>query len=92
MPIISKDVWITKQGHQIEIKLMASSHLLATIHFIENSRFSRSAECALRGGNEEDIALYLEWPIQYESLIAEAVRRGLIYRPVEGIVKSKKVH
>jgi len=94
MPIISKDVWITREGKQMEIKTMASSHLLATIHFIERNRFMNAAECYQEESlNHPDkmqvVQYYLEWPIQYETLIAEAQRRGLITRGVEGLVKSK---
>lgn len=89
MPIISKDVWITREGVQMEIKTMASSHLLAAIHFIERNRFMNAAE-TYSEGMVDATNYYLQWPIQYETLIAEAQRRGLIYRMVEGIVKSKK--
>ena len=94
MPLISKDVWITREGQQIEISLMASSHLLATIHFIERSRFMNAAEVYTEKQLGEDrlnaVNYYLQWPVQYESLITEAQRRGLIYRHVEGIVKRGK--
>lgn len=94
MPIISKDVWITREGKQMEIKEMASSHLLSTIHFIERSRFSQSMEVyqqAQQDGSDWSDALnyYMNWPIQYEALIAEAQRRNLIFRNVEGLVKSR---
>lgn len=83
-PIISKDVWITREGQQIEIKHMASSHLLATIHFIERSRFMNAAEVYSEQqlGDERlnAVEYYLQFPIQYETLIEEAVRRKLIYR------------
>lgn len=95
MPIISKDVWITREGRQMEIKTMASSHLLSAIHFIERNRFMNAAECYHEENlNHPDkmqaVQYYLEWPIQYETMIAEAQRRGLIFRAVEGLVKSKK--
>lgn len=93
MPIISKDVWITREGEQIDIKEMASSHLLATIHFIERSRFMNAAEVYSESQLGEDrlnaVNYYLQWPVQYESLVAEAQRRHLIYREVEGIVKKR---
>lgn len=94
MPIISKDIWITREGHQREIKSMASSHLLATIHFIERNRFMNAAECffedQLGDIRLEATEYYLQWPIQYERLIEEAQRRGLIYRNIKGIVKRRK--
>lgn len=89
MPIISKDIWITREGHQIEVTGMASSHLLATIHFIERNRFMNAAE-TYSEGMMDATEYYLQWPIQYECMIAEAQRRGLIFRNVEGIVKSRK--
>lgn len=88
MPIISKDVWITKEGQQIEIHKMASSHLLSTIHYIERRRYISVTDAAMKEALDPDtdfdsptIQYYLEWPIQYETLINEAVRRNLIYRP-----------
>jgi hypothetical protein len=93
MPTISRDIWITREGKEIEIRMMASSHLLATIHFIERSRFMNAAEVYSEQqlGDERLNAMnyYLQWPVQYESLIAEAQRRQLIYRHMEGLVKSK---
>lgn len=94
MPIISTDVWITREGQEIEIKHMASSHLLATIHFIERSRFMNAAEVYGEQQLGDDrlaaVNYYLQWPLQYETLIAEAQRRNLIYRKVEGLVKAKR--
>ena len=94
MPIISKDVWITAEGRQMEIATMASSHLLAAIHMIERRRFMNAAETyGEMNLNKEDrlemTQYYLQWPIQYETMIAEAQRRGLITRGVEGLVKKK---
>lgn len=95
MPTISRDVWITKEGVQIEIERMASAHLLATIHLIERSRFTRAHDYAFNSNFEvhaDDtiLAHYMEWPLQYDTLIAEAQRRGLLNRGVEGIEKSKR--
>jgi len=72
---------------------MASSHLLSTIHFIERNRFLAAAEVyherAFDKETRNEMAnYYLQWPIQYETLIAEAQRRGLITRGVEGLVKT----
>lgn len=93
MPIISKDVWITREGKQMEIRTMASSHLLATIHFIERNRFMNAAETytdqQLGNVDMDAVNYYLQWPIQYETLIEEAQRRHLIYRKAEGLVKRK---
>lgn len=84
MPIISTNVWTTKEGQQIEINRMPSSHLLATIHFIERRRFEACFEVyqeTVNNGNIEGmLEYYSQWPIQYETLIAEAQRRGLIIR------------
>ncbi len=84
MPIISKDVWIDRDGKQIEIRHMASSHLLATIHFIERNRFMNAAEVytdqQLGEHRLNAVNYYLAWPLQYEELILEAQRRHLIYR------------
>jgi len=96
MPIISKDVWITREGQQIEIRTMASSHLLATIHFIERSRFMNAAEVysETQLGNDRLNAVnyYLQWPIQYEELVLEAQRRHLIYRgPVAEVASDGPV-
>jgi hypothetical protein len=92
MPIISPDVWITREGKQMEIKDMASSHLLAAIHFIERNRFTNAAEVYSEESlNHPDkmemVHYYLEWPIQYDTMIAEAQRRKLIHRGMEGLVK-----
>lgn len=87
-PIISKDVWITREGVQMEVKDMASSHLLATIHFIERNRFMNAAETYIEG-MKDATEYYLQWPIQYETMITEAQRRGLIFRNTPGLVKSK---
>lgn len=85
MPIISKDIWITREGEQIEIRHMASSHLLATIHFIERSRFMNAAEVyseqQLGSERLNAVNYYLQFPIQYETLVEEAVRRHLLLRP-----------
>lgn len=95
MPIISKDVWITKEGQEMEIRQMASSHLLATIHFIERNRMTNVNEVYNESQLGEDrlnaVNYYLEWPIQYESLVVEAQRRHLIYRNVEGVAIIKKL-
>jgi hypothetical protein len=84
MPIISKDVWITKEGQEIEIRHMASHHLLATIHFIERNRLMNAAEVYgdqnLGDARLAAVEYYLEWPIQYETLVNEAIRRHLLYR------------
>jgi hypothetical protein len=100
MPTTSKDVWTTREGQEIEIRNMASSHLLATIHLIERNRFTNAVDAAMRepqNMNEqvwEDHTLqyYLQWPVQYESLVAEAQRRGLIHRGVAGlkVLKGRK--
>jgi hypothetical protein len=95
MPIISPDVWITREGKEMEIKTMASSHLLSTIHFIERNRFTQGLEIFTQRENDglnwdDALSYYLQWPIQYDTLIAEAQRRGLITRGVEGLVKKKK--
>lgn len=94
MPIISKDIWITKEGKQMEIATMASSHLLSAIHFIERNRFMNAAETYgdmnfSQKDRHEMTEYYLQWPVQYEVMIAEAQRRGLITRGVEGLVKKK---
>jgi len=84
MPIISKDVWITREGQQLEIRTMSSSHLLATIHWIERNRFMNAAEVYHESQLGEHrlaaVQYYLGWPIQYETLIEEAQRRKLLYR------------
>jgi hypothetical protein len=95
MPIISKDVWITREGEQIEVRKMASSHLLSTIHFIERGRFQQGLEIFTQSQEDgsdwtDAMKYYLQWPIQYEALIAEAQRRNLLSRNVEGIVKVGK--
>ena len=96
MPVISPEIWITREGQQIEIKAMASSHLLSTIHFIERNRFTNVAEiasdCELLGRETalEAAEYYAQWPIQYENLVTEAQRRNLIWRNVPGLVVRKK--
>lgn len=84
-----KDVWITREGERVEIKKMASRHLLSTIHFIERNRFDNAVECAARESENPDVEdlsqsaplqYYLQWPEQYEEMIKEAVRRKLIER------------
>jgi hypothetical protein len=94
MPTISKDIWITREGEQIEIKHMASSHLLATIHFIERSRFMNAAEVYSEQQLGEDrltaVNYYLQWPVQYDSLVVEAQRRGLIRADEEIPTSTRK--
>ena len=84
MPIISKDVWITREGQQMEIRHMASHHLLAAIHMIERNRLMNAAEVygeqQLGDARLAAVEYYLEWPIQYETLVNEAIRRNLLYR------------
>lgn len=95
MPIIAKDIWITREGKQLEIRTMASSHLLSTIHFIERNRFMNAAEIygdgILDDTDKDALNYYLQWPIQYESLIKEAQRRNLIYsEPTQKKLEGKK--
>jgi|SRR5215203_7168200 len=95
MPIISPQVWITKEGQQIEIAKMASSHLLSTIHFIERNRFNNVLEvydnANKLGQDVMDMAnYYAKWPIQYEVLVKEAQRRNLIAR-CEPVNTSKAI-
>lgn len=76
-------LWITKEGEKIEISKMASSHLLATIHYIERNRFTNAIEVATRGNvdlNDPILDYYMRWHPQYAELVAEAQRRGLINR------------
>ena len=79
-------VWTTKEGQRIPIREMASSHLLSTIHFLERARFTNAVECARREPNTDPnsatMQYYLQWPEQYEALVAEAHRRNLISRGV----------
>jgi|GraSoiStandDraft_4_1057263.scaffolds.fasta_scaffold00110_53 hypothetical protein len=92
MPIIACDIWITREGQEIEIKKMPSSHLLATIHFIERRRFEACfevyQETVNNGKIEGMLEYYSQWPIQYETLIKEAQRRGLIFRQQESPTKE----
>jgi hypothetical protein len=82
-----EDVWTTREGQDIPVKNMASAHLLSAIHLIERSRYQKATDAAMRQAvdplSEEMVSYYLQWPTQYYSLVTEAVRRGLIYRPVE---------
>lgn len=94
-PVISPEIWITREGQHLEIKKMASSHLLSTIHFIERSRFNNVLEVytdAIRNeiNMDDAVTYYAQWPIQYENLVKEAQRRNLLWRNVPGIVKAKK--
>jgi hypothetical protein len=83
-------IWVTKDGITINIRDMASSHLLNTIHMIERNRFTQATEAAMREAQNpttdaydwehSPVQYYLQWPIQYEQLIAEAQRRHLIAR------------
>lgn len=86
------NVWRTAEGVDIPVSKMASSHLLAAIHLIERGRYQRVTDAAMRQGeeplNDELVGFYLEWPIQYEALIKEAVYRNLIYRPIENAAPS----
>lgn len=94
-----KDTWVTKEGQYLDIKVMASSHLLATIHYIERNRFTNSVDCAMRQfqnveeseGDSLDVEYYLQWPVQYEALVVEAQRRSLINRAAPEIVKTSKL-
>jgi hypothetical protein len=83
-PIIARDIWITREGHQVKIDKMPSSHLLATIHFIERRRFEACFEVyqdtVNNGPVEGMLEYYSQFPVQYETLIEEAQRRGLIHR------------
>jgi hypothetical protein len=90
-PIISPDVWITREGQEMEITKMPSSHLLATIHLIERRRFESCFEVyqdSLNNGVTPGMLdYYSKWPIQYETLIKEAQRRNLIFRNLPGLIK-----
>jgi len=87
MPIISPEVWITREGVHMEIKKMPSSHLLAAIHFIERSRFYACFEVfqdlVNNGPIEGAMEYYSRWPIQYANLVKEAEHRNLIHRSQE---------
>lgn len=84
MPLIAKDIWTTREGVQVEIKRMPSSHLLSTIHFIERRRYDACfevyQETVNNGPVEGMLEYYSQFPVQYETLIVEAQRRGLIAR------------
>jgi hypothetical protein len=87
------EIWTTREGSRIAIRDMASSHLLSTIHYIERNRFMNSVEVQMRdrtAHTDELTNLYLQWPPQYDFLIAEAQRRGLIQRGIEGLVKRTR--
>jgi hypothetical protein len=88
-PTLDPNVWITRTGDAVEIKQMASSHLLSTIHFIEKNRFLNALE-TFEEGMMDATEYYLRWPPQYEVMIAEAQRRNLIFRNTPGLVKSKR--
>lgn len=88
MPNVVKHTvyWVTKEGRQIPISSMPSSHLLNTIHFIERSRFQQLADIAIReipehpSDQDEMIQFYSDWPEKYQDLLAEAEKRKLIKR------------
>lgn len=92
---MANDTWITREGKSIKIKEMASSHLLSAIHWIERNRFTQSLEVygqAKSDGLDWSDALeyYMQWPDAYESMIAEAQRRNLLFRFVSiGSTNSK---
>ena len=93
---VRKPTWTTKDGEEIEIAFMSSSHLLATIHFIERNRFVNAAEVYGYRFNTADadttaegvraVHYYLRWPDAYDALVTEATRRKLLHRPAEGPV------
>lgn len=98
---MKKDTWVTREGQSLSIKDMASSHLLATVHYIERNRFTSAIECAMREPRNMDprswedttLQYYLQWPEAYDALIAEAQRRGLVGRvgkQAEGLVRRKR--
>lgn len=80
-------VWKTAEGQLIPIRNMSSSHLLAAIHLIERNRYQQATDAAMRQKEDpladELVSYYLQWPPQYEAMVKEAARRGLVYRPVE---------
>lgn len=95
MPTLDPEIWVTREGDAIRIKNMASSHLLSTIHYIEKHRFMSAVEIFHdqqdKSGDWSDaLNYYLQWPPQYETMIVEAQRRNLIFRNVQGLVKSRK--
>jgi hypothetical protein len=91
---MSKLIWNTREGHPIEIKKMATPHLLATIHMIERNRLNNllSILGMDNNWNQEVVDYYAKFPEQYEVLCEEAERRLLIRRGTqkEGLVKTRK--
>jgi hypothetical protein len=78
-------VWMTREGIELPISQMASSHLLSAIHMIERNRFTQAVDSAMREPTLDAETLptmqyYLMWPETYPDLCAEAERRHLIQR------------
>lgn len=77
--------WRTKEGLQINIRLMDSQHLLNTIHLLERSRFQSLSSLAIVGTDGDidtmnALNYYNDFPEAYEHLLDEAERRRLIKR------------
>lgn len=85
---MSEPTWRTRDGAQLPIKLMTTSHLLAAIHFIERKRAETLTDLGqvdLEVGVTADvIEYYARWPDAYFHLLEEAERRQVIGRRHDG--------
>ena len=81
--------WRTRDGVEVLIRTMPTSHLLNAIHFIERNRMQQLQEFLAEADELEEICpgivnadldYYTGWPEGYDNLINEALHRQLIKR------------
>lgn len=73
-------VWITKEGEEIPIHTMTTTHLLNSIHMVERNRMNQLIETHGMGELQANLEYYSQWPESYHDLIKEAKKRKLIGR------------
>ncbi len=85
--------WTTKEGIDLNINEMATSHLLATIHMIERNRMNNLLSLGMMDNLTQDtVDYYAQFPSSYKDLCDEAELRFLIHRgnQKEGLIKRNK--
>lgn len=84
--------WRTREGVEIDIKSMATPHLLSAIYMIERNRLNNLLSVAMSDSfTQEILDYYGQFPDAYIALCDEAERRMLIHRgsQKDGLVKRK---
>lgn len=79
--------WVTASGDAIPISGMTTTHLLNAIHVLERGRCAQLVELSnsngwVLGGADMKrlLRVYASWPVEYDDLLAEAEKRGIIRR------------